>query len=116
MIPFHKIVQIALSVVVIAVIAWIGERYRSAAGILATMPLTIPITLIIVFQNTGGNHLQVSEFAQAAVVGIIGTVCFLLAAWWAIARACSLPVVILIGYAAWALVLLIERAVFRLLA
>ena len=50
------------------------------------------------------------------MIGIIGTVCFLLAAWWAIARAYSLPAVIIIGYAAWALVLLIERAVFRLLA
>ncbi len=112
----HKLWQILISMAVIVAIAWIGERYRGAAGVLATMPLTIPITLAIVFQNTGGDHVRVAEFTQAAVIGILGTVCFLLAAWWAVTRHYSLPAVIAVGYGAWAVVLIIERTILRLFA
>jgi hypothetical protein len=114
MLNTQKILQILLASATIALIAWIGERYRGAAGILATMPLTIPITLVIVFQNTGGDQIKMAEFAQAAVIGIVGTACFLLMVWWAITRHYPLPTVLVMGYAAWATVLLIERALMRL--
>ncbi len=109
-----KLLQVLTSIVIIAVITWIGDRYRSVAGVLATMPLTIPITLVIVFQNTGGDHVKVAEFTQAAVAGIVGTVCFLLAAWWAVSRHYGVVTTILAGYAAWAIALVLGRTVLHL--
>jgi uncharacterized membrane protein YwzB len=112
----HKLTQVVLAMTIITLVTWVGERYRGAAGVLATMPLTIPITLAIVFQNTGGDHARVAEFTQAAVIGIVGTVCFLLAAWWAVTRHYSLPAVIVVGYGAWAIVLIVERTILQLFA
>ena len=116
MVASHKLIQVLLSTMVIAVVTWIGERHRGVAGILATMPLTILVTLVIVFQNTDGDHVKVSEFLLASLGGIVGTICFLLAAWWAASRRYNLWLVILIGYGAWGAALIAGRAISRLLS
>ena len=113
--PTSRILQILAAATIITLISLVGDRYRVLAGILASMPVILPISLAIIFLNTQGDHLRTAEFTRVAGVGLIGTGIFLLVAWWALTRRWPLGVVIATGYAGWAIFLLLVRLVTRFL-
>jgi hypothetical protein len=87
--------------VVLTVTAIIGEHYRDVAGLLAAMPLNIPLAIWIVYSNTGGSAEKTTEFARAAFFGIIPTSIFCLAVWLALSRGVNLLRVYLLAYGIW---------------
>ena len=111
-----RILEIVISLVVIAVIAFIGERWRGLGGIIASMPLTIPLTMVIVFLNSGRSSAAASEFLRAAVGGVFATCIFTLVAWLTMRRSWPIFWVIASGYAAWGLTVLAWQGAIRLLA
>lgn len=113
--PPSRLAQIVAAAAVITIISLVGERYRTMAGILASMPVILPISLAIIFLNTQGDHLRTAEFTRAATIGLIGTGIFLLVAWWALNRQWPLWLVIGAGYVGWAAFLLLVRLATRLL-
>jgi hypothetical protein len=110
-----RILEIAISLAVIAAIAFIGDRWRGLGGIIASMPLTIPLTMVIVFLNSGRDHVAASEFLRAAVGGIVATCVFTVIAWLAMRRQWPLFWVIVSGYAGWGLTVLAWQGAARLL-
>lgn len=110
-----RILEIVISLAVIVVIALIGERWRGLGGIIASMPLTIPLTMVIVFLNSGRDHAATAEFLRAAVGGIVATCVFTLVAWLAMRRQWPLFWAIAGGYAAWGLTVLVWQGAARLL-
>jgi hypothetical protein len=109
-----KVYQLILSMGVLTAVAMVGERHRDVAGLLAAMPLQIPLAIWILYSNTGGNLEQTTEFARAAFFGIIPTAIFCLAAWAALSRGTRLPHVYLLAYAIWVVsVLLSYRLISR---
>lgn len=110
----NRIYEILISLAVIVAVTWLGDRFPSLSGIVATMPLTIPLTLIIVYRNTGGNPEATAEFAQAAIVGIVATAAFVVASWFALQRRWPIGLIVGTGYAGWGLVLLLWRLVERI--
>ncbi|MBN1483994.1 MAG: DUF3147 family protein [Chloroflexia bacterium] len=109
------IYEVLISIAVIILVAWVGERWRGLAGILATMPLTIPLAMIIIYRTSSKDLLKTTELVQGMLSGIVATGCFVLAAWLALRRRWPFPMVILSGYAAWGLALLLWRLAERLL-
>jgi len=102
-----KLAQIAISLVVIIFVVWIGEKQRHLAGLVAAMPLTIPLTMWIVYSNTGGDHGKTAEFAGGALTSILGTVAFVVVCYLLLRTRIHIAVVIAGGYAAWAAVMLL---------
>jgi Na+/melibiose symporter-like transporter len=96
-----KVYQLLISMAVLTVMAIIGERHRDMAGLLAAMPLQIPLAIWIVYSNTGGSVEQTTEFARAAFFGIIPTSIFCLAVWLALGKGIRPPQVYLLAYAIW---------------
>ena len=107
-----KVYQLGLSMVVLTVVAFIGERHRGLAGLLAAMPLQIPLAIWIVYSSTNGNPGQTTEFARAAFFGIIPTAIFCLVCWLALSHKLALPWVYVVAYGVWLVAVLIS---FRLL-
>ncbi len=110
-----RVYDVLISLAVIIVVAWIGERFRGLAGILATMPLTIPLTMGIVYRSSGRDLGATAEFAQGAVRGIVATGVFVLASWLILRRRWPFPLVLVGGYAAWGATLLLWNLAGRLL-
>lgn len=102
-----RVYEILISLAVIVLVTWLGDRFRGLAGVLATMPLNIPLAMMIVFHNTGRDPEATVEFARASVKGIVATGSFVLAAWLVSRRRSPFALVILAGYAAWAATLLL---------
>jgi hypothetical protein len=96
---------VLLSVVIILAVAILRNYSRVLAGILSTMPITIPLSLWIIYSGVNGNQSQVQQFTDTLPFGIFGTVAFILALWFASRAGWKLLPMIAAGYAAWGVTL-----------
>lgn len=114
-----KLAQIAISIAVILFVVWIGDKQRNLAGIVAGMPLIIPLTIWITYTGTSGDYQRTSEFAASTLASIFGTTIFALVAYLLLRARMHIAVVIAGGYAAWfaavSLLPLLARHASRLL-
>jgi hypothetical protein len=99
----QDILPVAISVLVIILVAIIEKQSKTFAAITATMPLTIPLTLWIVYSSSGGDKLVVSSFSQNLFFSILPTVAFVIAIWLAARAGVKLVPLLGIGYTVWAL-------------
>ncbi len=109
----QDILPVALSVLVIILVAIIEKQSKTFAAITATMPLTIPLTLWIVYSSSAGDKLVVSSFTQDLFLSLLPTVAFAISIWLAARAGVKLIPMIGIGYAVWAvgsgIMLLVRR-------
>jgi hypothetical protein len=112
-IKIQDILPVAISVLVIILVAIIEKQSKTFAAITATMPLTIPLTLWIVYSSSGGDKVVVSSFSQNLFLSLLPTVAFAIAIWLAARAGVKLVPMLGIGYAVWAvgsgIMLLIRR-------
>ena len=99
----QDILPVVLSVMVIVLVAIIERQSKTFAAITATMPLTIPLTLWIVYSSNNGDKLVMSSFAQNLFFSILPTVAFVIAIWLAARAGYKLLPLLGIGYAVWAI-------------
>lgn len=97
----EKIAPVVISIIVIILIAIISEYSKTVAAITATMPLSVPLGIWIVYAAEEGNREKTAEFSSGLLIGIIPTVIFIAATWFAAKSGWSLAPIIGFGYAAW---------------
>lgn len=113
-VKWNDLVPVVISVIVILLVA-VMERYsKLLAAVTATMPLTIPLALWIVYTASNGDSVSVERFARGMVVGIIPTLAFAVAVWLGARAGIKLAPMLALGYAVWGLVLLVILALQRL--
>jgi hypothetical protein len=99
----ERALPVAVSVLVIVAVAVVQQRSRPLAALLATMPLTMPLAMWIVFAASGDSHRQTAEFVGSMLVGQVAGVVFVVACWMALGRQWPLPAVLLVGAVGWLL-------------
>jgi len=99
----QDILPVVISVLVIILVAIIEKQNKTFAAITATMPLTIPLTLWIVYSSSGGDRLVISSFGQNLLLGILPTVAFVIAIFFTARAGVKLVPMLGIGYTVWAL-------------
>jgi hypothetical protein len=109
----HEVMPVAISITVIILVAIIQRQSKTIAAVTATMPVTIPLTLWIVYTSTQGDRSAVTQFTRGMVSGIIPTLAFTLAIWLGARAGLRLIPLIGVGYSAWgatlAVMLLIQK-------
>jgi uncharacterized membrane protein (GlpM family) len=108
MIP-EKLVTVLLSVLIVVLVAVVQDRSRHLAAIVATMPLTAPLAMWIVYSASRGDQRQTADFVSSMLVGIAGNVVFVLACWLGFRREWGFLATLGFGAAAWLLIVLIPR-------
>ena len=108
MIP-EKLVTVLLSVLIVVLVAVVQDRSRHLAALVATMPLTAPLAMWIVYSASRSDHRQTADFVSSMLVGIAGNVVFVLACWLGFRREWGFLTTLGFGAAAWLLVVLIPR-------
>jgi hypothetical protein len=96
-----RLIPVLVSVAVIVLVAPVQERSRALAAILASMPLTAPLALWIVYSASNGSHEQTAAFAGSMLVGFLASVVFMVPCWLGLRQAWSLPVVLVLAGLAW---------------
>lgn len=109
-----EIIPVAISIVVIVLVA-ITQRYSKLfAAVTATMPLSIPLSLWIVYASAQGDRSQVEEFAQSLVIGLIPTLGFTVALWLGARQGLKIVPLLALSYATWGVVLMAMIGVRRI--
>ena len=106
-----RVLTVLLSVLIVVLVAVVQERSRHLAAIIATMPLTAPLAMWIVFSASGGDQRQTADFAASMIVGAAGSVVFVLACWLGFRQGWGFPLTLIAAAAAWALVAFLPRAI-----
>jgi hypothetical protein len=114
-IKWNDLVPVVISVIVILIVALVERHSKLVAAVTATMPLTIPLALWIVYSSNRGDPVSIERFTRNMVAGIIPTLAFAIAVWLGARAGVKLTPLILIGYTVWALVLLLILGLQRLL-
>ena len=103
----ERAVTVVVSVVVVVLVAVLQERSRHLAAIIATMPLTAPLAMWIVFSASRGDQRQTADFVGSMLIGAVGSLLFVLACWFGLRQ--SWGFVLSLALAIWLLVVLIPR-------
>jgi hypothetical protein len=98
---WQRLAPIVISIAVIILIAILQEQSRVIAAITATMPLTAPLGIWIVYAAQGGDQKAIADFNGSLFLSVWPTVGFLAAAWLAARAGWRLVPILLAGYAAW---------------
>jgi len=110
----QRIIPVIISIALIIFVAIVQERSRYLAAIAAAMPLAIPLAIWIVFAATQGDYAQTTDFTGSMVLGIVATLIFTVACWFALRQRWPFPLIILFGYGIWLIIVLAPALVERL--
>jgi hypothetical protein len=100
---FSEILPVGISITVLILVALIQRQSKVVAAMTATMPVTIPLALWIVYSSTKGERQAIELFAGGLVRGIIPTVAFVVALWLGTRSGLKLFPTILMSYLVWGL-------------
>jgi hypothetical protein len=98
----QDVIPVILSILVIILVAILEKQSKLFAALAATMPLTAPLALWIVYSSNTGDKAAVSQFTLSLLLGLIPTLAFLVTVWLAARAGMKLAPMILLGYAVWA--------------
>jgi hypothetical protein len=110
---WNEIIPVAISVVVIILVAVLEKHSKLVAAVTATMPLTMPLALWIVYSSSQGDQASVRTFTSSLLVGILPTVAFAVALWISARLGFKLAPMLAVGYLTWGIVLTILILVRR---
>ena len=98
----QDIFPLILSIMVIILVAVLEKQSKLFAALAATMPLTTPLALWIVYSANTGDKTTVSQFSLSLLLGILPTLAFLITVWLAARAGMKLAPMILMAYGVWA--------------
>jgi hypothetical protein len=110
---FNEILPVGVSITVLILVALIQRQSKVVAAVTATMPVTIPLVLWIVYTSTKGERKPIEQFTGGLVSGIIPTVAFVVAIWLSTRSGLKLIPTILMGYLTWGLTLGVMMVIRR---
>ncbi len=111
----QQVLPVVISILVIVAIALLQAHSKTVAAVTATMPLTIPLALWIVYAANRADRSAITGFTESLLVGVIATLVFTVALWLAARAGLRLGPMLLSGYVAWALTLGLHAALRALL-
>jgi Protein of unknown function (DUF3147) len=79
------------------------------AAILATMPLTAPLAMWIVFSASRGDQRQTADFARSMIIGAVASLVFVLACWLGLRQEWGFLVTLASASTVWFLIVVIPR-------
>jgi len=113
---WQEVLPVIISMGVIILVAVLQRQSKLIAAVTATMPVTIPLALWIVYSSSQGDQQAVEKFSQSLVFGIIPTAAFAVALWITARLGLKLVPMIVVAYAVWAGTLAVVLGLRRLLS
>lgn len=104
-----RVVPVVLSLLIIILVAVVQERSRYLAAVLATMPVTAPLAIWIVFSASQGDHRQTAEFIGSMAIGFAATLVFILACWFGFRQHWGFATTLLFASVIWVTIVSLPR-------
>ncbi|MFZ5916814.1 MAG: hypothetical protein ACOYZ7_07775 [Chloroflexota bacterium] len=107
----QRILQLLISFGILSFIAFVSEKSRVLASVVAVMPLNITIALWFVStQNSSDPSLPI-DLARMMLIGLIPTALFLVATWFGFRQGWSPGRALIVGYGVWLITMGIYRGI-----
>jgi len=103
---WQEFIPIITSITVLILVAVFERQSKLFAAVTATMPLTMPLALWIVYSANQGERAAVEKFTGGLIMGIIPTLAFAVAVWLATRAGLKLAPILIVGYSVWMATLL----------
>jgi len=103
----QNVLPVLISIVVIILVAVLERYSKLVAAITATMPLSAPLALWIVYASAGGDRATTAQFSRGLLIGLIPTIGFMVAIWLTARAGLKLAPMMLVGYGVWGIVLVV---------
>ncbi len=113
---WRNIGPVIVSILIIIAVAIVRAHSRTAAAVLATMPINVPLALWVVYAGAGGDRATMAQFTQSMLVAIGPTVVFIVVVWLAARSGWRLVPMLAAGYLSWAVGLGLTLAARHFLA
>jgi hypothetical protein len=101
----QNVLPVLVSITVIILVAVLQRHSKLVAAITATMPLSAPLALWIIYASANGDQATVARFTRGLMIGLIPTIGFMVAIWLTARAGLKLVPMLLIGYGVWGMVL-----------
>jgi uncharacterized membrane protein (GlpM family) len=109
----QKLVPVLISLIVIILIAVMQERSRFIAAIVATMPVSAPLAMWIIYKASNNDSGKTEDFVGSMMIGIIINVIFMAACLIAFKQKWEFKNVMFFGYGIWGILVIISKFVFK---
>ena len=93
--------KLLLSNLIILLCVWLGKRFPSLGGLIATMPLTSLIVLLWLHHDNPDDRTVLPVYVGGVFFGVIPTMLFFGAAWLCLKKGCQLPSTLLVSFSVW---------------
>lgn len=97
--PFY--VKILFSLIVIVIASQIGRFFPSLGGLLATMPLTGTIVMVILYTDTSGDLQKMEGYTSGTLWGSLLSILFFITARLCFRKGLSLALTLTISFGIW---------------
>jgi hypothetical protein len=104
-VKFQNILPVLTSIAVIILVAVLQRHSKLVAAITATMPLSMPLALWIVYASAEGDWATVAQFTRGLLITLVPTIGFVVAVWLAARAGLKLVPMLLVGYGMWGIIL-----------
>lgn len=95
------LIKLLISVVIIVLCTQIGRRLPTLAGLIAVMPLTGAIVLVWLYIDNPSSHALLTQYAKAALWGILPSIMFFLTVFLCFQKQLPLPITLCISFTIW---------------
>lgn len=109
--PF--IIKLTISNLVILLCVWLGKRFPSTAGLIATMPLTSLIVLLWLQSENPADGSRLTDYVGGVFFGVIPTLLFFGAAWLCLKKGVPLPATLAVSFAVWTAAALVHQTLLK---
>ncbi len=101
LVNLQKTLPVVTSIAIILLVAFLRDRSKTLAAILATMPINIPLALWVVFGAGGYEQRDAELFVRALLPGIIATTVWIAVVFIALHFGVRLLPAVVLGYVVW---------------
>jgi hypothetical protein len=102
---WQQVLPVLTSILIIVVVAVLRAYSETLAAITASMPVTIPLALWIVYSGSGGDQTAVVQFIEALLSTLVANVFFIVVIWLAARARWRLVPSLAVGYLTWGVAL-----------
>jgi hypothetical protein len=100
-IHWRDVGPVIVSILIIIAVAVVRAHSRTAAAILATMPINVPLAMWVVYSGVEGDRAAMTQFTQSMLIAIFPTVVFMLVVSLAARAGWRLLPMLAVGYGVW---------------
>jgi uncharacterized membrane protein (GlpM family) len=109
----HFAIKLLISNLIILLCVWLGKRFPSLGGLIATMPLTSLIVLLWLNHDNPADKNLLPAYVSGVFFGVIPTMLFFGAAWLCLKRGCPLPATLVASFTVWLVAASVHQLLLR---